>query len=229
MDYAVTHWAKQAGFWWMSALCWPFSHNNNFFHYGIDGKQRSQACNTLQTDHSLYLPSRYLNQGMEAKHIMGLYCARRTVNTIAKSLSENHCISFKHFIQDLIENKWLLVLITDDVTSIYTKRRQLGDKASEGKSMCTIVVKAFKNIPAVIALQASIINDVNDISINTCLQMWKKDSPNAYKCEKRIAPIIKRIALNVKQFKVFVQIWDRHDWLTWSWLFGSVRKKKQFG
>ena len=82
----------------------------------------SQACNKLQTDHALYLRSCNINQeGIETQHIMGLSCARRTVNTIAISMSENHCKSFKHFIQDAIENKWLLVLIIDDFTSIHIK------------------------------------------------------------------------------------------------------------
>ena len=132
----------------------------------------SQACNTLQTDHALYLRSCNINQEvMETEHIMGLSCARRTLNTIAKSLSENHCTVFKHFIQDAIEHKWLLVLIIDDFTSIHTKRRPQGDKASEVTSMCTIVVKAFKNIPAISVQQASTMHDVNGISINTCLQI----------------------------------------------------------
>ena len=104
----------------------------------------SQACNTRQTEHALYLRCCNINQeGMETQHVMDLSCARRTVNTIAKLLSENHCKSFKHFIQDAIENKWLLVLIIDDLTSIHTKRRPQGDKASEAKSVCTIVVKGW--------------------------------------------------------------------------------------
>ena len=99
----------------------------------------SQACNTLQTDHALYLRNCNINQeGRLTEHIMGLSCARKTLNTIAKSLSENHCTLFKHFIQDAIEHKWLLVLIIDDFTSIHTKRRPQGDKASEATSMCTI-------------------------------------------------------------------------------------------
>ena len=108
-------------------------------------------------------------EGMETQHMMGLSCARRTQNTIAKLLSENHGNLFKHFIEDAIEHKWLLVLIIDDFTSIHSKRRPEGDKASEAKSMCTIVVKAFKNIPAIRVLQASIMHHVNAISINTCL------------------------------------------------------------
>ena len=131
----------------------------------------SQACNTLQTDHALYLRSCNINQeGIETQHIMGLSCGRRTVNTIS-SMSENHCKSFKQFTKDAIENKWLLVLIIDDFSSIHTKRRPQADKASEPKSKCTIVVKAFKNIPAVSVLQASIMYDVNGISIKTCIQI----------------------------------------------------------
>ena len=131
----------------------------------------SQACNPLQTDHALYLRSCNINQeGIETQHIMGLSCGRRTVNTIA-SMSENHCKSFKHFNQDAIENKWPLVLIIDDFSSIHTKRRQQADKASEAKSMCIIVVKAVKNIPAVSVPQASIMHDVNGVIINTCIQM----------------------------------------------------------
>ena len=96
--------------------------------------------------------------------VTSLSCARRTVNTIAKSLSDNHCNSFKNFIQEAIEHKWLLVLIID-FTSIHTKRRPQGDKASEAKSMCTIVFKAFKNIPGISVLEASIMHDVNGIIV----------------------------------------------------------------
>ena len=108
-------------------------------------------------------------EGMETQHMMGLSCARRTLNTIAKLLSENHGKLFKHFIEDAIEHKWLLALIINNFTSIHSKRRKQGDKAPEAKSMCTMVLEAFKNIPAISVLQASIMHDVNGISINTCL------------------------------------------------------------
>ena len=62
-------------------------------------------------------------------------------------------------------------MITGDFTSIHTKRRPQADKASEAKSVCTIVVKAFKNMPAVSVLQASSMHDVNGITINTCIQI----------------------------------------------------------
>ena len=110
----------------------------------------SQACNPLEIDHSLYIRSSRINQeGLETEHIMGLSYARRTVNSIVNTMAENHYQSFQNFIQDTVTNKWLLDLIIDDYTSVHTKRRPQGEKASEAKSMCTIVVKAFKQIPAI--------------------------------------------------------------------------------
>ena len=41
------------------------------------------------------------------------------------------------------------MLIIDDFTAIHTKRRPQEEKLSEAKTMCTIVVEAFKDIPAI--------------------------------------------------------------------------------
>ena len=129
----------------------------------------SQACNPLQLDHSPYLRSSRINQeGLETEHIIGLSCARRTVHSIVNTMAENHYQSFQNFIQDTVTNKWLLDLIIDDYTSVHTKRRPQGEKASEAKSMCTIVVKAFKQIPAINEEEANFIHDVNGISIASC-------------------------------------------------------------
>ena len=58
----------------------------------------SQAYNPLQIDRSLYLRSSRTNQeGLETEHIMGLSCARQTVNTIVNTMAENHYQSFQNF------------------------------------------------------------------------------------------------------------------------------------
>ena len=64
----------------------------------------SQAYDPLQIDHSLYLRSSRINQkGLETEHIMGLSCARRTVNSIVNTMAENHYQSFQNFIQDAVK------------------------------------------------------------------------------------------------------------------------------
>ncbi|KAJ7377771.1 hypothetical protein OS493_026907 [Desmophyllum pertusum] len=99
---------------------------------------------------------------------MGHYCARRTVNNVVNTLSQKHGQSFEDFINEATRHKWLLVLIIDDYTSIHTKRRPQEERASEAKTMCTIVVKAFKLIQAVPVAQANFIHDPNGIDIELC-------------------------------------------------------------
>ena len=96
----------------------------------------SQTCNPLQMDHVLYLRSNLINQkGIETEHVMGHTCSRRTLNNTMHKMSA----SFQIFC------KWLIAPIIDDFTPIHTKRPQ-EEKLSETKTMCTIVVKAFKDI-----------------------------------------------------------------------------------
>ena len=129
----------------------------------------SQTCNPLQIDHALYLRSNQINQeGIETEHIMGHTCSRRTVNNVMYTMSESHFKSFEDFITEATERKWLIVLIIDDFTTIHTKRRPQKDKSSEAKTMCTIVVKAFKDIPAVPVQQALCIHDQHGIDIESC-------------------------------------------------------------
>ena len=127
----------------------------------------SQTCNPLQIDHALYLRSSQVNQeGMETEHITGNSCARRTINNIIQDMSESHYQSFETFVTQAIEQKWLLVLVIDDYTSVHTKRRPLDEKPSEAKTMCTIVVKAFKDFPAISIDHASTVHDTLFMILN---------------------------------------------------------------
>jgi len=98
---------------------------------------------------------------METEHIMGNSCARRTINNIIQTMSESHYLSLETFVTKAIDQKWLLVLVIDDYTSVHTKRRPLNEKPSEAKTMCTIVVKTFKVIPAISIDHAGTVHDLN--------------------------------------------------------------------
>ena len=105
---------------------------------------------------------------METEHITGNYCARRTINNIIQTTSESHYLSLETFVTQAIEQKWLLVLVIDDYTSVHTKWRPLDEKPSEAKTMCTIVVKAFKDTPAISIDHASTVHNINEIDIESC-------------------------------------------------------------
>ncbi|XP_027056505.1 uncharacterized protein LOC113683464, partial [Pocillopora damicornis] len=132
----------------------------------------SQTCNPLQMDHALYLTSNLINQeGIETEHIMGHTCSRRTLNNVMHKMSQSHFKSFEYFICTATDCKWLIVLIIDDFTAIHTKRRPQEEKLSEAKTMCTIVVKGFKDISAVPVTHALCTHDQNGIDIEACIQL----------------------------------------------------------
>ena len=88
--------------------------------------------------------------------------------TIIQTMSESHYLSLETFVTQAIEQKCLLVLVIDDYTSVHTKWRPLDEKPSEAKTMCTIVVKAFKDIPAISIDHASTVDHLNGIDIKSC-------------------------------------------------------------
>ena len=104
---------------------------------------------------------------------MGHTLAKRTVNNVVNTMSESHFKSLEDFITEATERTWLIVLIVDDFTSIHTKKKRLRnmDQSSEAKTMCDIVVKAYKEIPAVEVEQAIHIHDQNDIDIESCQRL----------------------------------------------------------
>ena len=74
-------------------------------------------------------------------------------------LSESHFKSFEDFITEATEHKWLIVLIVDDFTSIRTRKWLEKDQSPEAKTMCTIVVKAYREFPAIQVEQTIHIHD----------------------------------------------------------------------
>ena len=63
------------------------------------------------------------------------------------------------------------MLIIDDFTAIHAKRRPQEEKLLEAKTMCTIVVKAFKDIPAVPVMHALCTHDQNGMDIEAYIQL----------------------------------------------------------
>ena len=110
--------------------------------YGV-----SQVCNWLQTDHVLFLKESNLNQRVfEAQREMGNSCCRRRVNILHAELAESNTNKIGELISEAIKEQWQLVLSIDHYTSVHSKRRPKTDQLCHLKSMCTIVVKVFKNV-----------------------------------------------------------------------------------
>ena len=77
---------------------------------------------------------------------------------------------FNELINDAIQHQLQLVPVIDDFTSIHTRRRPTRDKLSQSKSMCTIIIKVFKNIKAIPACSSSTYHCLQAIDIDACIK-----------------------------------------------------------
>ena len=110
----------------------------------------SQQCNAMQVDHALYLhSSRITQEGIDTENQMGNTCSRRTINSALNSMATQTLQHLNSFLLEASRNEWLLVLIIDDYTNIHTHRRPKGNHPTSANNMCTIVIKAFKNVNAI--------------------------------------------------------------------------------
>ena len=130
----------------------------------------SQVCNWLQTDDAVFLHQSDLNQqDLDTVRQMGGSCCRRLAGNLLNHLSNSNHQKISELINDAIQHQWQLVLVIDDFTSIHTRRRPTTDKLSQSKSMCTIIIKVFKNIKAIPACLPSTYHCLQAIDIDACL------------------------------------------------------------
>ena len=131
----------------------------------------SQVCNWFQTDHALFLKESNLNQkGLEAEREMGNSCRRRKITTLYAELAGSNGNRVDELISEAIKHQWQIVLIIDDYTSIHTKRRPKTEQLCQPKSMCTIVIKIFKNVKPVPKCNPATYHSIDGIDISSCTQ-----------------------------------------------------------
>ena len=129
----------------------------------------SQVCNWLQTDCN-WLQSNLNQHGLDTVRQMGGSCCRRLAGNLLNHFSNSNHQKISELINDAIQHQWQLVLVIDDFTSIHTRRRTTTDKLSQSKSMCTIIIKVFKNIKAIPACLPSTYHCLQAIDIDACIK-----------------------------------------------------------
>ena len=131
----------------------------------------SQVCNRLQTDNAIFLHQSNLNQyGLDTVRQMGGSCCRRLAGNLLNHLSNCNHQTISELINDAIQHQWKLVLVIDGFTSIHTRRRPTTAKLSQSKSMCTIIIKVFKNMKAIPACLPSAYHYLQAIDIDACIK-----------------------------------------------------------
>ena len=97
-----------------------------------------------------------MNQdGIELQHVLGSTCCGKTANRIYNEVAQGTAKRLNDLVTEAIAKKYQIVLIIDDYTAIHNIRRPTTSQSCNPKSMFTILVKLFRNIPAIPASPAT--------------------------------------------------------------------------
>ena len=107
----------------------------------------SQRCDSLQKDNGLFLKCCHLtDEGIDTQRILGTTVCSRSVTREISHFSKNSSDLFNDIVKDAIENNYMVTLMIDDWTKVYTKRRPTDETTSVADNFCTIIVKVAKEI-----------------------------------------------------------------------------------
>ena len=86
-------------------------------------------------------------------------------------------------------NQWLVVLVIDDYTEIHSRRRPLENRVLSASTMCTIIIRVFINIKAILPVHISNLHDPIGIVLAHVLGRWMPTS-RLERCPD--SPLVKR-------------------------------------
>ena len=100
---------------------------------------------------------------------MGNLCLRRKMTSLYGELADGNTNKINELNCEAIKQQWQLVLIVD--LHIYSyKAKTQNWSICLPKSMCTIVIKVFKNVKAISKCVPSTYHSIDGIDINDCVQ-----------------------------------------------------------
>ena len=113
---------------------------------------QSQKASWFQKILSNQVVSRGISDsGLSILNKSGISASKSTQKRELQKLASSHSNTVKGFIDETIRMKCLLVLMIDDYTNIHTKHRPLDSTTSTARSMATILLKRFPDVPAITA------------------------------------------------------------------------------
>lgn len=110
----------------------------------------SQRCDNLHKDNGLFLKFCHLtDEGIDTQRVLGTAVCSRSVKREIVDFSKNSSGLFNDIVKDAIENNYLVALMIDEWTKVYTKRRPTDETTSVADNFCTIIIKVTKDIKAI--------------------------------------------------------------------------------
>ena len=110
----------------------------------------SQRCDSLQKDNGIFLKFCHLtDEGIDTQRVLGTAVGSRSVKREIVNSAKNSSELLQEVVKEAIENEYLITLMIDDWTKVYTKRRPTDENTSVADNFCTIIIKVVKDIKAI--------------------------------------------------------------------------------
>ena len=111
----------------------------------------SQWCNFFQKDFGTYLQQNGSSQvAIKTARIIGDSVSSQVIGNSEEEVSAKHDELLDEIVQHAVDNECLLVPVTDDFHTCHSQRRPTSEQTSVNNPMCTIIIKKFPTIKAVI-------------------------------------------------------------------------------
>ena len=110
------------------------------------------------------------------QRMLGTTVCSRSVKREISHFSKNSSNLFNDVVKDAIENNYLVTLMIDDWTKVYTKRRPTNETTSVGDNFCTIIIKVAKDISAIPRTELDTIHNPVGIDVESLTSFLFSDS-----------------------------------------------------
>ena len=118
----------------------------------------------------LFMISENLNkEAINTQRRLGLSCSSQTAYRHLRKVEQTYLESLESFIDEAIENGYLIVANLDDYHNIHTSQRPKEDKASTATHIATAVIRIFKNIKALKRSQVTQVHNPLGVTPRNCI------------------------------------------------------------
>lgn len=127
----------------------------------------SQKCDSLQKDNGIFIKFCHLtDEGLDTQRTIGTsLCSRSLKRKITDSAKSSGDL-FNSIVEDAIKNEYLVTLMIDDWTKVYTKKRPTDERTSMADNFCTIVIKVTKDVKAIPFTEPEKIHNPHGIAVD---------------------------------------------------------------
>ena len=128
----------------------------------------SQRCDSLQKDNGIFLKFCHLtDEGIDTQRVLGTAVGSRSVKREIVNSAKNSSELLKEVVTEAIENEYLITLMIDDWTKVYTKRLPTDENTSVADNFCTIIIKVVKDIKTIPRTEVKTIHNPKGIDVES--------------------------------------------------------------